>query len=58
MLVGNEIWMADLSFYQSTRQAAQRDVPGADTVYDDLKLRFPGLAGDEEETPEEPTPTP
>lgn len=30
LLVGSEIWMADLSFYQTVRQAARRDVPGAD----------------------------
>ena len=57
MLVGSEIWMADLSFYQTVRQAARRDVPGADTIYDDLKARFPGVAGDaEDEEGEEPTP--
>jgi len=56
MLVGSEIWSADLSFYQTVRQAARRDVPGADTIYDDLKARFPGVSGDTEE--EEPTPTP
>lgn len=49
MLVGSEVWMADLSFYQTVRQAARRDVPGADTVYDDLKTRFPGVSGDDEE---------
>lgn len=54
MLVGSEIWLADLSFYQTVRQAARRDVAGADTIYDELKERFPGVAGD----PEEPTPTP
>ena len=55
LLVGNEIWMADLSFYQTVRQAARRDVPGADTIYDDLKERFPGAGGDPEA---EPTPAP
>jgi hypothetical protein len=55
LLVGSEVWMADLSFYQTVRQAARRDVPGADTIYDDLKERFPGVSGDEE-APEEPTP--
>lgn len=54
MLVGSEVWMADLSFYQTVRQAARRDVLGADTIYDDLKARFPGVSGDPEE--EEPTP--
>ena len=58
MLVGSEIWMADLSFYQTARQAAKRDVPGADTVYDELKARFPGVSGDTDEEEEEPTPTP
>lgn len=59
MLVGSEIWMADLSFYQTVRQAARRDVPGADTIYDDLKARFPGVAGDpEEEEEEDDGPTP
>lgn len=54
MQVGSEIWMADLSFYQTVRQAARRSVFGADAIYDDLKQRFPGVSGD----PEEPTPTP
>ncbi len=57
LLVGSEIWMADLSFYQTVRQAARRDVPGADAIYDDLKERFPGVAGDEEEE-EDDGPTP
>jgi hypothetical protein len=56
LLVGSEVWMADLSFYQTVRQAARRDVPGADAIYDDLKERFPGVAGDPEE--EEPAPPP
>ena len=46
MVVGSEIWMADLSFYQTTRQAARRDIQGADAVYDDLRARFPGTGGD------------
>lgn len=57
LLVGSEIWMADLSFYQTVRQAARRDVPGADAIYDDLKERFPGVSGDDEEEPPTP-PTP
>ena len=57
MVVGSEIWMADLSFYQTARQAARRNVPGADTVYDILKERFPGVGGDPEE-PADPDPNP
>lgn len=42
MLANADNMMADLAFYQSVRQAAKRGVPGADTVYNDLKARFPG----------------
>ena len=42
MLALSEAYMADLSFYQNVRQAAQRGVVGADTIYNDLKQRFPG----------------
>lgn len=58
LLVGSEVWMADISFYQTVKQAARRDVPGSDTVYDDLKMRFPGVSGDDEEPTDEPTPAP
>ncbi len=58
LLVGSEIWMADISFYQTVKQAARRDVPGADAIYDDLKQRFPGVSGDPEEEPEPTPPTP
>ena len=56
LTLGNEIWMADLSFYHTVKMAARRDVPGADTVYDDLKSRFPGNSGDEELPDEEEDP--
>lgn len=42
MLAGSEAYMADLSFYQNVRQAAQRGVVGADAIYSDLNQRFPG----------------
>ena len=44
MVIASEQWMADLSFYQSVRQAAKRGVPGAQAAYDDLSQRFPGNA--------------
>ena len=59
LVVGSEIWLADLSFYQTVRQAARRDVAGADAIYDDLRARFPGVSGDSEEPDdEESAPTP
>jgi hypothetical protein len=42
MLALSEAYMADLSFYQNVRQAAQRGVVGVDSIYDDLNQRFPG----------------
>ena len=42
MLALSEAYMADLSFYQNVRQAAQRGVVGADSIYSDLNQRFPG----------------
>jgi len=41
-LVASWGWLSDLSFYQNVRQASQRGVVGADTVYADLNARFPG----------------
>ncbi|MES2709649.1 MAG: hypothetical protein V4726_23830 [Verrucomicrobiota bacterium] len=42
MVVNSEVWMADLTFYQSAREAARRNRIGAETIYNDLRLRFPG----------------
>lgn len=52
MVVNSELMMADLSFYQNVRQAAKRGRPGADTIYNDLRVRFPGG------NPQPPTPPP
>ncbi len=40
--VGSEAYAAALAFYQTTKQAAKRGVPGADAIYQDLKARFEG----------------
>lgn len=44
-ILGSEILMADLAYYQSVREAAKRGVPGAQQIYDDLRTRFPGGGG-------------
>ncbi len=41
MMSGSEAYVASLSFYNSAKDAAKRDIPGAKAVYDDLKARFP-----------------
>jgi hypothetical protein len=42
-LVSSEVWMADLAYYQSVREAAHRSRAGAQDIYDDLRQRFPGI---------------
>ena len=42
MLANSDNLMGDLAFYQNVKQAASRGVVGANTIYDDLKTRFPG----------------
>jgi hypothetical protein len=40
-LAGADMYVAFLSFYANVQQAAKRNVPGADTIYNDLKRFFP-----------------
>lgn len=40
-MAGSEAYIASLSFYNSAKDAAKRDIPGAKAVYEDLRLRFP-----------------
>jgi hypothetical protein len=42
MAVNQDIWMANLAYYHSVHEAAKRGRPNAQTVYDDLRTRFPG----------------
>ena len=51
-LAYTDIYIADLAFHANVKQAAKRGVPGTDTIYDDLKARFPGRPK------AEPTPPP
>ena len=53
--VGHEAYKAALTFYAAAQQAAQLNVPGADTIADDLAQRF---AGQGNSTPPPPPPTP
>lgn len=39
---GNEAMEAAIAFYSSVREAAKRNAPDAQTIYDDLKARFQG----------------
>ncbi len=42
MLSGSEAYIAVLAFYNFVKGAAKSNVPGADVIYNDLKVRFPG----------------
>jgi len=42
MQLAHQIYLPDLSYYQTVALAAKRNVPGAQVIYDDLKTRFPG----------------
>lgn len=41
-VVGNEIMMADLAYYNSTGDAAKRGKTNARNIHDDLATRYPG----------------
>lgn len=41
-IVGSEIFDADRAFHANVREAAKRGVAGAQTIYDQIKVRFPG----------------
>jgi hypothetical protein len=40
--VGSEAYVTALAFYNTVKQAAKMNVPGADAIYQDLRTRFPG----------------
>lgn len=41
-LSGSEAYVASLAFYNSVKQAAKMNVPGAKAIAEDLKMRFSG----------------
>ena len=55
-LAYTDIYLSDLSFYQSVKQAAKRGAAGTDTIYNDLKERFPGRPPATPPAPTPPTP--
>lgn len=45
MLAGSEAYINSLAFYRMAEAAAKAGLPGADAVYDQLKVRFAGQGG-------------
>jgi hypothetical protein len=56
MVASSEVWMADLAYYQNVREAAKRGLPGADTIYGELRARFPAVPKSAQPKPAKPTP--
>jgi hypothetical protein len=48
MALGSEAFNASLTFYNTVRDASKRNVPGAKSIYEDLRSRFPGRPPKEE----------
>lgn len=42
LLIGSEAYTTSLTYYNSVKEAARRNVTDAKAVYEDLKQRFPG----------------
>lgn len=53
---GVDTYLAYLSFYNNVKQGAKRNVPGANTVLDNLKRFFPRGGGSPPAPPTPPTP--
>lgn len=51
MLANSDNMVGDLAFYQNVKQAAKRGVSGADSIFNDLKTRFPGRPKKEDTLP-------
>lgn len=55
-LAYTDIYTGDLAFHANVKQAAKRGVPGTDTIYADLKERFPGRPSSNGNGGGQPTP--
>lgn len=53
---GSEAYVASLAYYNSIKLAAKSNIPGAETVYDDLSTRFDAQKGSKTNntSPEQP----
>ncbi len=49
MVTGSEAYRGALAYYNAVKQASKMNAPGAKTIYDDLKNRFPHKRTNEEE---------
>lgn len=52
LLIGNDVYNNCIAFYRAVKAAAQANVPGSTSIYEDLAQQFPGRPSSTE--PEEP----
>lgn len=55
-VIGNEIMMADLAYYNNTAEAANRGIPNAGDIHRELASRYPGRPAKAASAPSAPTP--
>ncbi len=55
VLLGHDLYVNSLAFYQAIKIAAKQNVPGSTSIYQDLKQKFPG-GGKKKEEPVPPVP--
>ena len=53
---GSDVMVAALAYYQSVKRASEMGVPGAKSIYEDLRKRFPGAPDEDGGTPPPPPP--
>lgn len=58
MLAGSEAYISALAVYRNIGAAAKAGVPGADSLYDQLRARFAEQGGDGGNNPAPPQPNP
>lgn len=59
VLLGHDLYVNSLAFYQAVKIAAKQNVPGSTSIYEDLKQQFPGGGKKKVENPAVPaTPVP
>lgn len=53
ILLGHDLYINSIAFYNAVKTAAKNNVPGATSIYQDLKQQFPG-GGKKKEDPATP----
>lgn len=51
VLLGHDLYVNSIAFYRAVKNAAQNNVPGATSIYEDLKQQFPGRRATENPEP-------